>query len=68
MSRGCGKYLTSNIFGVLTLAIDGVHQSFSTTNGVATISKQSQSQFNLVLWNLEPCHFIHRLMGVEWRL
>ena len=34
MARGCGKYLTSNRFGVLALETDGKHQGFFTTNGI----------------------------------
>ena len=34
MARGCGKYLTSNKFGDLSLAMDGQHQCFFTINGI----------------------------------
>ena len=64
MARVCGKYFTSNIFGVLAIVTDGQHQGFSTTNGIP--KKQTPiSRIEPVFLFYSPHQFICYLRGEE---
>ena len=64
MARGCGKYLTSNRFGVLAIATDGQHQGFFTNHGIPKKQTLIIIIKPVLLFYL-PYQFIRRLKGTE---
>ena len=65
MARGRGKYLTSNRFGFLSLAMDGQHQGFFITNRIPK-KETSIILFEPILLFYLPRQFIRHIRGVEW--
>ena len=64
MARRCGKYLTSNRFGVLAQATDGVNLGFFTTKGVPKNQTPTILTEPVLLFYL-PHQFICHIRGTE---